>query len=73
MALDEDQARYGVKPEWDEWIAQSRPRPILRYVLLCTIRGDQRQKTRLPIWERIWERNQYLNALYVPLRSQNAC
>jgi hypothetical protein len=24
MALDEDQARYGGKPEWDEWIAQSR-------------------------------------------------
>jgi len=41
--------------------------------LLCTIREDQRQKTRPPIWERIWERNQYLNALYVPLRSQNAC
>ena len=49
------------------------PRSILRYARLCTIREDQRQKTRLPIWERIWERNPYLNALCVPLRSQNAC
>jgi len=24
MGLDEDQARYGGKPEWDEWIAKGR-------------------------------------------------
>jgi hypothetical protein len=30
-------------------------------------------ETRLPIWERIWERNQYLIALYLLNRSLYAC
>jgi hypothetical protein len=30
-------------------------------------------ETRLPIWERIWERNQYLIAIYLLNRSLYAC
>jgi hypothetical protein len=58
---------------FEDIISEACPRRDAHISLLRTILEDHRQKTRLPIWERIWERNQYLNALYVPLRSQNAC